>query len=148
MPKNVPNEKNNERSTEEYGGSSCPQPLCRVEMEGLNPEMNPGGRAPPTWSRRYFLLAGDRCLHLPEGWTSSPPPHGMENLVLLRFGLNKTLRTPFQTSFIPAKTTERDLPRAVSLKCFNPGCISKGIQPYGSHSFTLNSSRCRLVEAS
>lgn len=54
----------------------------------------------------------------------------------------------FSNISIPAKTTKLYLPRAMFLKLFNPGCISKEIYPYGSHSFTLNSSRWRFVNAS
>lgn len=66
----------------------------------------------------------------------------------LKFGFNKTLQTIFSSIFTPAKTTKLYLPRAIFLKLFNPGRISKEIYPYGSHSFTLNSSRWCFVKAS
>lgn len=54
----------------------------------------------------------------------------------------------FSNTFIPTEPTKIYLPRAIFLKLFNPGCISKDIYPYGSHSFTLNSSRWCFVKAS
>lgn len=94
-----------------------------------------------------LLLEWGHYLHLLEGSTSSPFPHGLENLGLRNLGSTKT-SDYFSNIFIPARATKLYLPRAIFLKLFNPGCISKEIYPYGSHSFTLNSSRWCFVKAS
>ena len=93
------------------------------------------------------LLEWGHYLHLLEGSTSSPFPRGLENLGLRNLGSTKT-SDYFSNIFIPARATKLYLPRAIFLKLFNPGCISKEIYPYGSHSFTLNSSRWCFVKAS
>ena len=130
---------------EAMGSSLCSScPCCTLWDESLL-EWLPQQDQHNTFSDP--LLERDHYLHLLEGSTSSPFRRGLENPGLRNLGSTKT-SDYFSNIFIPARATKLYLPRAIFLKLFNPGCISKEIYPYGSHSFTLNSSRWCFVKAS